>query len=49
MISARLAARPLSEATVKMHLNRAMAKLGLSSRTQVVAAARESGLLKPGS
>ncbi|MDX8028806.1 response regulator transcription factor [Lentzea sp. BCCO 10_0856] len=38
----------LSEATVKTHLNRAMTKLGLSSRAQVVAAAYESGLLKPG-
>ena len=39
----------VSEATVKTHLNRAMAKLGLSSRAQVVAAAYEAGLVTPGS
>lgn len=38
----------LSEATVKTHLNRAMAKLKLSSRAQVVAAAYESRLITPG-
>jgi DNA-binding NarL/FixJ family response regulator len=38
----------LSEATVKTHLNRAMTKLKLSSRAQVVAAAYEAGLVKPG-
>ena len=34
----------VSEATVKTHLNRAMAKLGLSSRAQVVAAAYEADI-----
>ncbi|MEV4078489.1 response regulator [Nonomuraea fuscirosea] len=38
----------LSEATVKTHLNRVMAKLHLSSRAQVVALAYESGLVTPG-
>ncbi|MEV6236354.1 response regulator transcription factor [Lentzea sp. NPDC051838] len=38
----------LSEATVKTHLNRAMTKLGLSSRAQVVAFAYEAGLVRPG-
>ncbi|WP_157252961.1 response regulator [Nonomuraea typhae] len=37
----------VSEATVKTHLNRAMAKLGLSSRAQTVAFAYESGLVSP--
>lgn len=37
----------VSEATVKTHLNRTMAKLGLSSRAQVVALAYESGLVSP--
>ncbi|WP_214325940.1 response regulator [Nonomuraea sediminis] len=37
----------VSEATVKTHLNRAMAKLCLSSRAQVVALAYESGLITP--
>lgn len=39
----------ISEATVKTHLNRAMAKLGLCSRAQAVVAAYESGLVVPGS
>ncbi|MBT2385859.1 response regulator transcription factor [Streptomyces sp. ISL-11] len=38
----------ISEATVKTHLNRAMAKLGLCSRAQAVVAAYESGLVTPG-
>ncbi|MEV2269886.1 response regulator transcription factor [Nonomuraea africana] len=37
----------VSEATVKTHLNRAMAKLGLSSRARVVAMAYDRGLVKP--
>jgi DNA-binding NarL/FixJ family response regulator len=38
----------VSEATVKTHLNRAMAKLNLSSRAQVVVLAYESGLVLAG-
>ncbi|QXV57805.1 response regulator transcription factor [Amycolatopsis sp. TNS106] len=38
----------VSESTVKTHVNRAMTKLGLSSRAQIVAVAYESGLVKPG-
>ncbi|WP_165984968.1 response regulator transcription factor [Streptomyces sp. YIM 98790] len=38
----------VSEATVKTHLNRAMAKLRLSSRAQAVVLAYESGLVTPG-
>ncbi|WP_188194922.1 response regulator [Nonomuraea sp. SYSU D8015] len=38
----------VSESTVKTHLNRAMAKLGLSSRAQAVAFAYEHGLITPG-
>ncbi|MFE7096656.1 response regulator [Streptomyces erythrochromogenes] len=38
----------ISEATVKTHLNRAMAKLGLSSRAQVVVFAYEAALVTPG-
>jgi DNA-binding NarL/FixJ family response regulator len=37
----------VSEATVKTHLNRAMAKLGLASRAQVVVLAYETGLIRP--
>lgn len=37
----------ISESTAKTHLNRAMAKLGLSSRAQIVAAAYEAGLVGP--
>jgi DNA-binding NarL/FixJ family response regulator len=37
----------LSEATIKTHLNRAMAKLNLSSRAQAVVVAYESGLVTP--
>ncbi|GHE64911.1 DNA-binding response regulator [Streptomyces spiralis] len=38
----------ISEATVKTHLNRAMAKLSLASRAQAVVVAYESGLVRPG-
>ncbi|MEU5188262.1 response regulator transcription factor [Streptomyces klenkii] len=38
----------ISEATVKTHLNRAMAKLGLCSRAQAVVVAYENGLVVPG-
>ncbi|GAA1948494.1 response regulator [Kitasatospora viridis] len=38
----------VSVATVKTHLNRAMAKLNLSSRAQAVVLAYESGLVTPG-
>ncbi|MFI7006351.1 response regulator [Streptomyces sp. NPDC050145] len=38
----------ISEATVKTHLNRAMTKLGLTSRAQAVVLAYEAGLVAPG-
>ncbi|WP_308258372.1 response regulator transcription factor [Saccharothrix obliqua] len=38
----------MTEATAKTHLNRSMAKLRLSSRAQVVAAAYEIGMILPG-
>lgn len=38
----------LSEATVKSHLNRVLAKTQLKSRAQLVVLAYESGLLSPG-
>ncbi|GHG08366.1 LuxR C-terminal-related transcriptional regulator [Streptomyces filamentosus] len=38
----------ISEATVKTHLNRTMAKLDLNSRAQAVVLAYESGLVAPG-
>lgn len=37
----------LSESTVKTHLNRAMTKLGLTSRAQAVVLAYETGLVAP--
>jgi len=37
----------LTEATVKTHVARVLAKLGLTSRTQAVVAAYESGLITP--
>ncbi len=44
-IAARLVLSPL---TVKTHLNRAMTKLGLRDRTQLVVAAYQSGLVRVG-
>ncbi|MFF2514386.1 response regulator [Streptomyces sp. NPDC058086] len=44
-ISARL---QLSPHTVKTHVNRTMAKLGVSDRAQLVVIAYESGLVRPG-
>lgn len=38
----------VSLATVKTHVNRILAKLGLRSRAQAVVAAYESGLVRPG-
>ncbi|MDQ7809475.1 response regulator transcription factor [Amycolatopsis sp. A133] len=38
----------ITEGTVKTHLNRVMAKLGLSSRAQAVVMAYETGLVVPG-
>ncbi|MET8139559.1 helix-turn-helix transcriptional regulator [Sphaerisporangium sp. NPDC005288] len=38
----------VSEATVKTHLNRLMAKPGLCSRAQVVVLAYDCGLVRPG-
>jgi DNA-binding NarL/FixJ family response regulator len=38
----------LSEATVKSHVNRLLAKTGLASRAQLVVLAYESGLVAPG-
>lgn len=38
----------VSEGTVKTQLNRLMAKLGLSSRAQVVVVSYDCGLVRPG-
>ena len=39
----------LSEATIKTHVTRALAKLGVRDRVQAVVLAYESGLVEPGS
>ncbi|NEB07036.1 LuxR C-terminal-related transcriptional regulator, partial [Streptomyces sp. SID13726] len=38
----------LSESTVKTHVSRVMAKVGARDRAQLVVAAYESGLVRPG-
>ena len=38
----------VSEATVKTHVNRILAKLGRPSRVQLVVLAYETGLVRPG-
>jgi len=38
----------VSPATVKTHVNRAMAKLGARNRAQLVIVAYETGLVRPG-
>jgi DNA-binding NarL/FixJ family response regulator len=38
----------LSTATIKTHINRVLAKLGLRDRVQLVVRAYESGLIRPG-
>jgi DNA-binding CsgD family transcriptional regulator len=38
----------MSPATAKTHVNRAMTKVGARDRAQLVVAAYESGLVRPG-
>jgi DNA-binding NarL/FixJ family response regulator len=42
------AALVVSQATVKTHVNRSFAKLGLTSRAHAVVVAYENGLVVPG-
>ena len=38
----------IAEATVKTHVNRVLAKLGVSSRVQAVVLAYQRGVVRPG-